>query len=719
MAFTLNYKINGNDNSIDIPVQANDTSFLDDKITEEQDASKIESYKKIKEYCLGIAWVTGGGLGDIDHPEEIISAIIDLLQDEVNSLGLSPEEKEALEDKVVEFAQVSYGNQTDKYRSPKYQNQAPGVPHDSASTNYQHLNGNIETITARNIERIKRTAAMEIGREYDALISGLQSIKEDINELADLEDKISKERDPGYKETLEGRKKEVINRIENRFNDLLSNPKLKNILGDGFIDFANKVWNDLDNYKKGSKALTDINNEIDDRIKDAEEQKKQKEAEHQQSFVRRIEEALAAIDEGYAQGIDPSILNRQLESIAALQFDNPVYQDLFDRTYHAYVASHENLQKLGEIGAIQSGQLGGDGPGPGPGPGPEPEPDPIPVPNPEEPTPEIPDIQRNDPKLSWRTFAALALGIAAGVSAVVFLPSGIGVGVAVVGGGLLKAFAGRRRNKLKAKRLELVGAFDKANQAIQQAQKRIQEIDEMLAILNSSLANLSGPEKEQTEAKIAALTAEKEQLTAAIQQATEIQKQSAEQLKVNQVVEADGFVKGAGKRFASYFKSEEFMRDLQWLGNGAIFSAIAANMLGWGGIGIKPSTPDPVVDTTIGGDTPQPQPSGHHIGDSVDDLNLTHGHDSAEWAINGTNKEHLIQGVMHDGNSVFQGAYIQNPTTGVYELYTGPLSMEELTAKYGSRVAFRIGDAISGIGRSFSNAAELGLDAAKIGGAVI
>ena len=151
------------------------------------------------------------------------------------------------------------------------------------------------------------------------------------------------------------------------------------------------------------------------------------------------------------------------------------------------------------------------------------------------------------------------------------------------------------------------------------------------------------------------------------------------------------------------------MRDLQWLGNGAIFSAMAAQILGWAGIGI-PTASQP---------TPVPQDTGHHIGDSVDDLNLTHGHDSAEWAINGTNKEHLIQSIMHDGNSVYQGAYIENPVTGIKELYNGPLSMEELVAKYGSRVSFRIGDSVTGIGRAFETGAELGLDAANIGGATI
>jgi len=70
------------------------------------------------------------------------------------------------------------------------------------------------------------------------------------------------------------------------------------------------------------------------------------------------------------------------------------------------------------------------------------------------------------------------------------------------------------------------------------------------------------------------------------------------------------------------------------------------------GNALDPSNPDLHSQMRLDPGTPPPQTPSLKVGDSASGLDLTYGHDSASWAINGTNAEHLNQAIMHDGNSV-------------------------------------------------------------------
>lgn len=602
-------------------------------------------------------------------------------------------------------------------------------------------------LTENDYEKIIEELASELDNENKVFDEKLERIRQEIAKNKDKKITI------GLKEySIEEAKSILDNLLKNKsVDDYLNHEKLRKSVDDiqKFIeevaDFEKKKNKSIANLSE--KRLKDIESKanakidvsldkINNLIKEKEEKKKhetkdkEKRALEQEILeLRYFEEALEKIR--YAKYNEPRV---KLNKIHREILSNPNLSDecreILDKFYKLKfpVIKSKNKSKRQSQSNSKAAATGTGNSTPGAGNSTSSAGNSTPTDN-NSTVPEMPTDITNNPKVSWRSIAALALGIASGVSAVVFLPSGIGIGVAVVGGGLIKTFARRRRKKLQAERLKMVNDFNNSNASIKQYQDIIKDQREKIAnnntkinTFNAMLSSLSTDKKKALNTEIKDLETQIKNSEELIQKAEiGIQEAQAEmtkiknELTIRNVVEPPHNIKELGSSIVKYFKSEEAMRDLQWFSNGAIYSAVAAQMLGLAGIGITPAnTPTTTITNTSGSQVAQvqtqPQPTGHHIGDSVSDLNLTNGYDSASLAGSGTNKEQLIQSIMQDGHSVYQGAYIQDPTSGMYNLYNGPMSMEELVAQYGSKVSFKIGDEVTGIARMFSNATELGLN---------
>ncbi len=209
----------------------------------------------------------------------------------------------------------------------------------------------------------------------------------------------------------------------------------------------------------------------------------------------------------------------------------------------------------------------------------------------DDPKPELPKIEYNSPKKTWKTYVGLAAGIGLG-AAVYFTTGPVGVSVMAIAGGITKRLLNKRIEKLR-------------------------------------LQKLNG------------------------------------EVEVQSIEEPTPGIKGKIEKIKEYFKSEEFCRDAKWFLNGAIYTGLALNVAGsiynLANANSVVNSPSDIKPETITTNThPYQSPStgsadlsNIKIGDSVGGYNVSVGHDTANWAVNGTHTENLISKYVNS-DSIFK-----------------------------------------------------------------
>lgn len=269
-----------------------------------------------------------------------------------------------------------------------------------------------------------------------------------------------------------------------------------------------------------------------------------------------------------------------------------------------------------------------------------------------------PIVKANKPKVTWKTIASIAAGI--GIGGAVFFTAGpVGVAVMTIAGSIGKKIINNQRLKL--------------------------------ARLGSEAA-------------------------------------------IEKIEEPRPGIKGKFDKLKNYLKSDEGLRDMSSLlgaaiitGNAlniasAVQNVIAANTPMPEPLPVEPEitpTPDviqptpieptPVVDTI----TPTPEITPYDnivIGDNVGAYNVSVGHDTAAWAVNGTNTETLLSQYVN-GDSVFKSFASINPDGTVGQIInTDGLSITEFCAQNG----LDINSVAVDVARGSDNASQAWVSASEL-----
>ncbi len=218
----------------------------------------------------------------------------------------------------------------------------------------------------------------------------------------------------------------------------------------------------------------------------------------------------------------------------------------------------------------------------------------------DDPKPELPVINENSPKKTWKTYVALAAGI--GVGATVFFTCGtVGVSVMAIAGGIAKMLISKRRKKLQMQRLN--------------GELPVESVEEPMPGIKGKIQKLKEYFKSEEFCR-----------------------------------DANWFLNGAiytglGLNIAS-----------------SIYNFAAAKLAATPDTIPTPDSVitdgqpklDPATTTTS-----DPM-SGIKIGDNVGDYNVSVGHDTANWATTGSNTENLISEYVNEG-SIFKRFAVMNP----------------------------------------------------------
>lgn len=269
-----------------------------------------------------------------------------------------------------------------------------------------------------------------------------------------------------------------------------------------------------------------------------------------------------------------------------------------------------------------------------------------------------PIVKGNKPKVTWKTIASIAVGV--GIGATVFFTAGpVGVAVMTVAGTIGKKIINNQRLKL--------------------------------ARLGSETA-------------------------------------------IEKIEEPRPGIKGKFDKFKNYLKSDEGLRDMSSLlgaaiitGNvlsiaSAVQNTIAANTPTPESLPVEPEVtptpnvvqptpvePTPIADTI----TPTPEITPYDnivIGENVGSYNVSIGHDTAAWAVNGTNTETLLSQYVN-GDSVFKSFASINPDGTVGQIInTDGLSITEFCAQNG----LDINSVAVDVARGSDNASQAWVSASEL-----
>lgn len=233
--------------------------------------------------------------------------------------------------------------------------------------------------------------------------------------------------------------------------------------------------------------------------------------------------------------------------------------------------------------------------------------------------PERPRVTGNKPKLTWKTVAAVAAGIGIGAAAV-FAGGPIGVTVMSVGSAIAKKFINKRRKELA----------------------RMREL---------------GTPIEATFA------------------------------------EPRPGLRGKIDKLKNYLKSEEGLRDLSWMLNSALITGIGLSIgtavvnhmtevayAGGGEVAAETVAESEVLATS---GVEQVGYDGIRIGEAVGDYNVSVGHDTAGWAVNGVNPEALASQYVNESSVFSRFASINADGTLGQIIDTNGLSITEFCAQNG------------------------------------
>ena len=203
---------------------------------------------------------------------------------------------------------------------------------------------------------------------------------------------------------------------------------------------------------------------------------------------------------------------------------------------------------------------------------------------------------------------------------------------------------------------------------------------------------------------------------------------------VDMVVEPRKGIAGAFDKFKNYLKSEEGLRDMNWMLNSAIITGVGLSV----GSAIHnaieassnvPTTPNP-QPTATEMTTPAPEPviseptvatsepvlptetinyDGITLGESVGDYNVSIGHDSAHMAVNNLNPETLASQYVNE-SSIFNRFASINPDGSVGKIIdTHGLSITDFCAQNNldiSQIAVDVANS-NGASQAWVNASEL------------
>lgn len=145
--------------------------------------------------------------------------------------------------------------------------------------------------------------------------------------------------------------------------------------------------------------------------------------------------------------------------------------------------------------------------------------------------------------------------------------------------------------------------------------------------------------------------------------------------------------RGKIDKFVNYLKSEEGLRDMSWMINAAIFTGVGLSVGSAihsrlnSAVSTKSTSvakPDVALDASneMGYD-------GIRIGDSVGQYNVTTGHDTASWAVDGLNPEALNSAYVNEGSIFNRFAAINSDGSIGQIIDTKGLSITEFCAQNG------------------------------------
>lgn len=659
----------------------------------------LNNYKEVEDRLTVLA-----ELEEMMKTEEDKGAIALQMESEQNLLqrsmnGLTPEERQLVIDFLnkdnskddkkddsstqdEEIKEEPEEEKEEKYEDKKFN----GKKDDKASRNYSYLNNfslNTERMITKAIESLNEIADNYKNQDtyFAEQLRDLEAVQGLIVQIADLNKKADQEKDEEYK----GQVKAEIKRLEEQLQNVLS--KLDTVL-------ANKIWENRQEYIANP-------NKIDEEIKNVEIAREKAKESILNQFKSKLHGMIWELDILFKKGEKPEVIHEQLLRISELKFNDEKLDKIIDKYYSECFLEFDGLRTVEEISQHKSDDdpdkdkkkkddPGKDDPGKD-----------VPPFEPYKPSelPEMPQNINSNPEKTRKTWVALVVGIGVGVG-VFFTAGSTGVIALAVGGGLLKRVVAAKRNKLRAAKLQQVNKFNEMKQTIVALTDKIRSNEDQILMFESIMEGAQEDKKEQINARIEQLKAQNEQLKANISELTEAMEEIKEGLTVTEVVEPEPGIKGMGQRVKNFFNNEENLRDITWFLNGAIYSGLATNLAtnvinlvhsaapagpasggSTGGATGTPATPD-AGSVTPTSATPVEATTGHGIGDSLSDLNLTHGHDTAQWALDGTHTESLKQGIMQDGSSTLKRIFYNKD--GVATLYNGNLSVEQLAEQMGS-----------------------------------
>ncbi len=191
------------------------------------------------------------------------------------------------------------------------------------------------------------------------------------------------------------------------------------------------------------------------------------------------------------------------------------------------------------------------------------------------------------------------------------------------------------------------------------------------------------------------------------------------------IEQPDNKLKATMQKFKNYIKSEEGLRDISWGLTGGVIglnlghlgkNIMDAQQVANTTVQEAPTpTAEPTPDLTSETVTSSNQYSDIKIGENVGEFNVEVGHDSANWAVNGTNAENLI-GEYVNGDSVFQRFAVMNPDGSINQIInSNGVSINDLinSGIDPSTIAVDVGK--NGISQAWVNISELTKDISSIG----
>lgn len=303
-------------------------------------------------------------------------------------------------------------------------------------------------------------------------------------------------------------------------------------------------------------------------------------------------------------------------------------------------------------------------------------------------TEELPQLPQNihqKPEKTWKTVASVALGI--GAAAGTFAAFGtVGSIIVMVASGFASRFIKKKERKIKESEHDLEVRLQQLTKYDNESQQLKDEIAELVEEYNSTTDEENKTEIEKKiNQKRDYLAKNNELINSVKTKMEEITKRIYPDLKADEyngpkkitsIEDANEKIKAKGRKFKAYLGSKQGLRDVRWFMNSAfitsgvllateaISNAINSN------IGAAPEVVEAdlssaeIIDApTSEMINPSPEPGlydGIEVGGSTNGYNLSVGHDTASWAIDGSNAESLISEYANSTNTIFKGFRIQS-----------------------------------------------------------